>query len=124
MPCTSMVCLSLLKLTWNIAWASTTSSLVQYMQIHVFSARYTYILLPYVIGLHLFAQYLQDYSNLIPPVCYYCLFFPGVFGTVEMSPPTVGTWLVECTLGDYQMAGMRAKLLVYNPRGYLCYIFM
>ncbi|GAA6225317.1 coagulation factor VIII-like [Lates japonicus] len=42
--------------------------------------------------------------------------FPGVFGTVEMRPPTVGTWLVECTVGDYQLAGMRAKLLVYNPR--------
>ncbi|KAM8909589.1 coagulation factor VIII isoform 2-T2 [Spinachia spinachia] len=41
--------------------------------------------------------------------------FPGVFGTVEMKPPTVGTWLVECTIGDYQLAGMRAKLLVYNP---------
>ncbi|MEQ2224051.1 hypothetical protein ILYODFUR_003489 [Ilyodon furcidens] len=42
--------------------------------------------------------------------------FPGVFGTVEMRPPTVGTWLVECTIGDYQLAGMRAKLLVYDPR--------
>ncbi|XP_062281333.1 coagulation factor VIII [Scomber scombrus] len=42
--------------------------------------------------------------------------FPGVFGTVEMRPPTVGTWLVECTIGEYQLAGMRAKLLVYNPR--------
>ncbi|KAM7417567.1 hypothetical protein PAMA_017283 [Pampus argenteus] len=42
--------------------------------------------------------------------------FPGVFGTVEMRPSTVGTWLVECTIGDYQLAGMRAKLLVYNPR--------
>ncbi|KAM4555108.1 coagulation factor VIII [Odontesthes bonariensis] len=42
--------------------------------------------------------------------------FPGVYGTVEMKPPTVGTWLVECTIGDYQLAGMRAKLLVYNPR--------
>ncbi|KAG7282039.1 hypothetical protein CRUP_020144 [Coryphaenoides rupestris] len=41
--------------------------------------------------------------------------YPGVFGTVEMSPPTVGTWLVECTVGDYQLAGMRAKMLVYNP---------
>ncbi|KAM9849689.1 coagulation factor VIII [Aulostomus maculatus] len=41
--------------------------------------------------------------------------FPGVFGTLEMSPPTVGTWLVECTIGDYQLAGMRAKLLVYYP---------
>ncbi|XP_069550600.1 coagulation factor VIII [Brachyistius frenatus] len=40
--------------------------------------------------------------------------FPGVFGTVEMRPPTVGTWLVECTIGDYQLAGMRAKLLVYS----------
>uniref|UniRef100_A0A3Q4GME5 Coagulation factor VIII-like n=1 Tax=Neolamprologus brichardi TaxID=32507 RepID=A0A3Q4GME5_NEOBR len=40
--------------------------------------------------------------------------FP-VFGTVEMRPPTVGTWLVECTIGDYQLAGMRAKLLVYDP---------
>uniref|UniRef100_A0A3Q0T2K1 Coagulation factor VIII, procoagulant component n=1 Tax=Amphilophus citrinellus TaxID=61819 RepID=A0A3Q0T2K1_AMPCI len=42
--------------------------------------------------------------------------FPGVFGTVEMRPPTVGIWLVECTIGDYQLAGMRAKLLVYNPK--------
>ncbi|XP_044061159.1 coagulation factor VIII [Siniperca chuatsi] len=42
--------------------------------------------------------------------------FPGVFGTVEMRPPTVGIWLVECTIGDYQLAGMRAKLLVYNPQ--------
>ncbi|KAM9377527.1 venom prothrombin activator pseutarin-C non-catalytic subunit [Pholidichthys leucotaenia] len=42
--------------------------------------------------------------------------YPGVFGTVEMRPPTVGTWLVECTIGDYQMAGMRARLLVYDPR--------
>ncbi|XP_034037066.1 coagulation factor VIII isoform X2 [Thalassophryne amazonica] len=42
--------------------------------------------------------------------------FPGVFGTVEMRPPTVGTWLVECTIGENQLAGMRAKLLVYNPQ--------
>uniref|UniRef100_A0A667WTU7 Coagulation factor VIII, procoagulant component n=1 Tax=Myripristis murdjan TaxID=586833 RepID=A0A667WTU7_9TELE len=42
--------------------------------------------------------------------------YPGVFGTIEMRPPTVGTWLVECTIGEYQLAGMRAKLLVYNPR--------
>lgn len=42
--------------------------------------------------------------------------FPGVFGTLEMRPPTVGTWLVECTVGDYQLAGMRAKVLVYNPK--------
>ncbi|CAG09735.1 unnamed protein product, partial [Tetraodon nigroviridis] len=42
--------------------------------------------------------------------------FPGVFGTVEMRPPTVGTWLVECTVGEIQQAGMRAKLLVYNPQ--------
>uniref|UniRef100_H2UN37 Coagulation factor VIII, procoagulant component n=1 Tax=Takifugu rubripes TaxID=31033 RepID=H2UN37_TAKRU len=42
--------------------------------------------------------------------------FPGVFGTVEMRPPTVGTWLVECTVGESQLAGMRAKLLVYNPQ--------
>ncbi|KAA8588858.1 hypothetical protein FQN60_010203 [Etheostoma spectabile] len=40
--------------------------------------------------------------------------FPGVFGTVEMTPLTVGTWLVECAIGDYQLAGMRAKLLVYD----------
>ncbi|KAM4621997.1 coagulation factor VIII [Polymixia lowei] len=42
--------------------------------------------------------------------------YPGVFGTVEMNPPTLGTWLVECTIGEYQLAGMRATLLVYNPR--------
>ncbi|XP_049597125.1 venom prothrombin activator pseutarin-C non-catalytic subunit [Syngnathus scovelli] len=41
--------------------------------------------------------------------------FPGVFGTMEMIPSTVGTWLVKCTVGDYQLAGMRAKLLVYDP---------
>ncbi|XP_077589064.1 coagulation factor VIII [Stigmatopora nigra] len=41
--------------------------------------------------------------------------YPGVFGTIEMSPATVGTWLVECTVGDYQLAGMRAKVLVYDP---------
>ncbi|CAL8264274.1 unnamed protein product [Lota lota] len=41
--------------------------------------------------------------------------YPGVFGTLEMRPPMVGTWLVECTVGDYQLAGMRAKMLVYNP---------
>uniref|UniRef100_A0A671RSY3 Coagulation factor VIII-like n=1 Tax=Sinocyclocheilus anshuiensis TaxID=1608454 RepID=A0A671RSY3_9TELE len=42
--------------------------------------------------------------------------YPGVFGTVEMRPAIVGTWLIECTIGEHQMAGMRAKLLVYNPR--------
>lgn len=43
---------------------------------------------------------------------------PGVFGTVEMRPSTVGTWLVECHIGEYQLAGMRAKLLVYDPGRY------
>ncbi|XP_068596525.1 coagulation factor VIII [Brachionichthys hirsutus] len=42
--------------------------------------------------------------------------FPGVFGALEMRPSTVGTWLVECAIGDYQQAGMRAKLLVHNPQ--------
>uniref|UniRef100_A0A8D3DD54 Coagulation factor VIII, procoagulant component n=1 Tax=Scophthalmus maximus TaxID=52904 RepID=A0A8D3DD54_SCOMX len=42
--------------------------------------------------------------------------FPGKCTFICMRPPTVGTWLVECTIGDYQLAGMRAKLLVYNPR--------
>lgn len=42
--------------------------------------------------------------------------FAGVFGTVEMRPAIVGTWLIECTIGEHQMAGMRAKMLVYNPR--------
>uniref|UniRef100_A0A8C2FM23 Coagulation factor VIII, procoagulant component n=1 Tax=Cyprinus carpio TaxID=7962 RepID=A0A8C2FM23_CYPCA len=42
--------------------------------------------------------------------------YPGVFGTVEMRPAIVGTWLIECTIGEHQMAGMRAKLIVYNPR--------
>lgn len=49
---------------------------------------------------------------------------PGVFGTVEMRPPTVGTWLVECTIGDYQLAGMRAKLLVYNPSRCHCAAYL
>uniref|UniRef100_W5N8Q8 Coagulation factor VIII n=1 Tax=Lepisosteus oculatus TaxID=7918 RepID=W5N8Q8_LEPOC len=42
--------------------------------------------------------------------------YPGVFGTVEMRPAMVGTWLVECMIGEYQLSGMRAKVLVYNPR--------
>ncbi|KAJ8246909.1 hypothetical protein GJAV_G00256690 [Gymnothorax javanicus] len=41
--------------------------------------------------------------------------YPGVFGTVEMRPAMVGTWLVECSIGEHQLSGMRAKLLVYNP---------
>ncbi|XP_051513639.1 coagulation factor VIII-like [Myxocyprinus asiaticus] len=41
--------------------------------------------------------------------------YPGVFGTVEMRPAIVGTWLIECTIAEHQLAGMRAKLLVYNP---------
>ncbi|XP_030622577.1 coagulation factor VIII [Chanos chanos] len=42
--------------------------------------------------------------------------FPGVFGTVEMRPTIAGTWMVECTIGENQLSGMRAKVLVYNPR--------
>ncbi|XDV37758.1 hypothetical protein PO909_007314 [Leuciscus waleckii] len=42
--------------------------------------------------------------------------YPGVFGTVEMRPAIAGTWLIECTIGEHQLAGMRAKMLVYNPR--------
>uniref|UniRef100_A0A8C9VGK1 Coagulation factor VIII-like n=1 Tax=Scleropages formosus TaxID=113540 RepID=A0A8C9VGK1_SCLFO len=41
--------------------------------------------------------------------------YPGVFGTVEMRPAMVGTWMVECSIGDHQLSGMRAKLLVYSP---------
>ncbi|KAK2829114.1 hypothetical protein Q7C36_017104 [Tachysurus vachellii] len=41
--------------------------------------------------------------------------FPGVFGSIEIRPGIVGTWLVECTIGDHQLSGMRAKLLVYKP---------
>ncbi|KAF5893336.1 coagulation factor VIII-like, partial [Clarias magur] len=42
--------------------------------------------------------------------------YPGMFGTIEMRPGVVGTWRVECTIGDHQLSGMRAKLLVYNPQ--------
>ncbi|MCJ8739594.1 hypothetical protein PDJAM_G00049090 [Pangasius djambal] len=42
--------------------------------------------------------------------------YPGVFGSIEMRPGVVGTWLVECTIGDHQRSGMRAKLLVYNTQ--------
>ncbi|KAG9346549.1 hypothetical protein JZ751_006860 [Albula glossodonta] len=42
--------------------------------------------------------------------------YPGVFGTVEMRPHMVGTWMVECTIGEHQLGGMRAKLLVYNSK--------
>ncbi|CAJ1058485.1 coagulation factor VIII isoform X1 [Xyrichtys novacula] len=45
--------------------------------------------------------------------------YPGVFGTVEMKPPNVGTWLVENTIGEYQLAGMRAKLLVHNRKCFM-----
>ncbi|TSK87429.1 Coagulation factor VIII [Bagarius yarrelli] len=44
--------------------------------------------------------------------------YPGVFGSIEMRPGIVGTWLVECTIGDHQLSGMRAKLLVYNPHNW------
>ncbi|XP_061091962.1 coagulation factor VIII [Conger conger] len=40
--------------------------------------------------------------------------YPGAFGTVEMRPSMAGTWMVECTIGEHQLSGMRAKLLVYN----------
>uniref|UniRef100_A0A3B3ZTN9 F5/8 type C domain-containing protein n=1 Tax=Periophthalmus magnuspinnatus TaxID=409849 RepID=A0A3B3ZTN9_9GOBI len=33
---------------------------------------------------------------------------------MEMRPPTVGTWLVECTVADYQLTGMRAKVLLFS----------
>ncbi|XP_062875113.1 coagulation factor VIII isoform X1 [Trichomycterus rosablanca] len=42
--------------------------------------------------------------------------YPGVFGSIEMRPGIVGTWLVECTIGEHQLSGMRAKLLVYDPQ--------
>ncbi|KAI1898621.1 hypothetical protein AGOR_G00074270 [Albula goreensis] len=42
--------------------------------------------------------------------------YPGVFGTVEMRPHMVGTWMVECTIGEHQLAGMRAKMLIYNSK--------
>uniref|UniRef100_A0A8C9WHF2 Coagulation factor VIII-like n=1 Tax=Scleropages formosus TaxID=113540 RepID=A0A8C9WHF2_SCLFO len=48
--------------------------------------------------------------------------YPGVFGTVEMRPAMVGTWMVECSIGDHQLSGMRAKLLVYSPSMYLSFI--
>ncbi|XP_072573145.1 coagulation factor VIII [Paramormyrops kingsleyae] len=41
--------------------------------------------------------------------------YPGVFGTVEMRPVMAGTWMVECSIGEHQLSGMRAKLLVYSP---------
>ncbi|XP_041931092.1 coagulation factor VIII [Alosa sapidissima] len=41
--------------------------------------------------------------------------YPGVFGTIEMRPPMLGTWMVECSIGEHQLSGMRAKLLVYDP---------
>ncbi|XP_062381158.1 coagulation factor VIII [Sardina pilchardus] len=42
--------------------------------------------------------------------------YPGVFGTVEMKPQMLGTWMVECSIGEHQLSGMRAKLLVYDPK--------
>ncbi|KAG7464564.1 hypothetical protein MATL_G00166880 [Megalops atlanticus] len=42
--------------------------------------------------------------------------YPGVFATIEMRPAMVGTWMVECSIGEHQLSGMRAKLLVYNPK--------
>ncbi|XP_063045565.1 coagulation factor VIII [Engraulis encrasicolus] len=42
--------------------------------------------------------------------------YPGVFGTIEMKPRMLGTWMVECTIGEHQLSGMRARLLVYNSR--------
>uniref|UniRef100_A0A6Q2XFE8 F5/8 type C domain-containing protein n=1 Tax=Esox lucius TaxID=8010 RepID=A0A6Q2XFE8_ESOLU len=48
--------------------------------------------------------------------------YPGVFGTVEMIPTMVGTWMVECSVGEHQVAGMRAKLLIYNPIWFFAYM--
>ncbi|KAL4631181.1 coagulation factor VIII-like [Arapaima gigas] len=42
--------------------------------------------------------------------------YPGVFGTIEMRPAMAGTWMVECSIGDHQLSGMRAKLLVYSSK--------
>ncbi|XP_048885551.1 coagulation factor VIII isoform X2 [Brienomyrus brachyistius] len=42
--------------------------------------------------------------------------YPGVFGTVEMRPVMAGTWMAECSIGEHQLSGMRAKLLVYSPQ--------
>ncbi|XP_009076813.1 PREDICTED: coagulation factor VIII-like [Acanthisitta chloris] len=40
--------------------------------------------------------------------------YPGVFGTVEMSPSHPGIWRVECKVGEHQQAGMSALFLVYD----------
>ncbi|RXM98807.1 Coagulation factor VIII [Acipenser ruthenus] len=42
--------------------------------------------------------------------------YPGTFGTVEMRPGKVGSWLVDCMIGEYQLSGMRAQFLVYTPK--------
>ncbi|XDB66629.1 hypothetical protein ABFV05_020245 [Capra hircus] len=40
--------------------------------------------------------------------------YPGVFETVEMLPSKVGTWRIECLIGEHLQAGMSTLFLVYN----------
>ncbi|KAF4026566.1 hypothetical protein G4228_019057 [Cervus hanglu yarkandensis] len=40
--------------------------------------------------------------------------YPGVFETVEMLPSKVGTWRIECLIGEHLQAGMSTLFLVYS----------
>lgn len=115
--CNFMVCLSLFTQRRNTVWGSTTSSLVN---THTHTLFHIYVLDIYletaITFLSLFKLLAYLNNILDSDFSMYCCSSPGVFGTVEMRPPTVGTWLVECTIGDHQLAGMRAQLLVYDPR--------
>ena len=42
--------------------------------------------------------------------------FPGVFATVEMTPDSVGEWMLHCHVNDHMVAGMET---VYSVRGKL-----
>lgn len=118
MQCTSTVYLSPFTPKKNTAWASTTSFQVAPAQTSLLEPQKN-------IQKELLFKKKKYISGFL------AFLNAGVFGTVEMRPPTVGTWLVECTVGEFQLAGMRAKLLVYNPRRctlrkiclYLCFIF-
>ncbi|XP_058391037.1 coagulation factor VIII [Diceros bicornis minor] len=42
--------------------------------------------------------------------------YPGVFETVEMLPPKVGIWRIECLIGEHLQAGMSTLFLVYSKK--------
>ena len=45
--------------------------------------------------------------------------FPGVFATVEMTPDSVGVWMLHCQVNDHMTEGMETVYTVYGKTFYL-----